>query len=296
MKKRKFKRYQEGGMTEEQAKAKGLEASKNEKVGFFERLRMGNIDDPKSEAYKRFGAGRGRVPASAPVPMMPSAPATAMPEASVQRMGMAPQMESPLAPPTVAPETSQKFPLAEEIEKTTVATPRKKATQTKKVVAKPAPKKASAPDESAAETSRLARQAKPSTKASESRSGARTRAGTPVPSDNTGKLAAVLAGVGAGGLGLKGLRQRLMRPDVGGGSASRDAASSMGNRPRLMGIDPSMESDLERMAGEGGPNFRKGGKAKAKPVMKYASGGMVGKASTRADGIAKRGKTKCKVY
>ena len=42
-------------------KAAGLEASNKEKsTGFFERLRMGNIDDPNSEAYKRLGAGRGR--------------------------------------------------------------------------------------------------------------------------------------------------------------------------------------------------------------------------------------------
>lgn len=48
------------GDTEETYKARGLEASSGEKVGFFERLRMGNIDDPNSEAYKRLGAGRGR--------------------------------------------------------------------------------------------------------------------------------------------------------------------------------------------------------------------------------------------
>ena len=42
-------------------KAAGLAASNKEKsTGFFERLRMGNIDDPSSEAYKRLGAGRGR--------------------------------------------------------------------------------------------------------------------------------------------------------------------------------------------------------------------------------------------
>ena len=42
-------------------KAEGLAASNKEKsTGFFERLRMGNIDDPSSEAYRRFGAGRGR--------------------------------------------------------------------------------------------------------------------------------------------------------------------------------------------------------------------------------------------
>ncbi|MGA0955631.1 MAG: hypothetical protein ACO3SN_07650 [Burkholderiaceae bacterium] len=56
--KKKTKRFQDGGSAED--KRRGLEASKSDKVGFFERLRMGNIDDPKSEAYKRFGAGRGQ--------------------------------------------------------------------------------------------------------------------------------------------------------------------------------------------------------------------------------------------
>jgi hypothetical protein len=59
MKKKKAKRYQEGGEAED--KKRGLAASNKEgSVGFFERLRMGNIDDPKSEAYKRFGAGGGK--------------------------------------------------------------------------------------------------------------------------------------------------------------------------------------------------------------------------------------------
>lgn len=48
-----------GDVSEASDKAAGLEASKGESVGFLERLRMGNIDDPSSEAYQRFGAGRG---------------------------------------------------------------------------------------------------------------------------------------------------------------------------------------------------------------------------------------------
>jgi hypothetical protein len=57
--KKKAKRYQEGGEAED--KKRGLAASNKEgSVGFFERLRMGNIDDPKSKAYKRFGTGRGK--------------------------------------------------------------------------------------------------------------------------------------------------------------------------------------------------------------------------------------------
>jgi hypothetical protein len=55
---------------EAEDKAAGLEASNKEKsTGFFERLRMGNIDDPNSEAYKRFGAGRGRADRAANVPV-----------------------------------------------------------------------------------------------------------------------------------------------------------------------------------------------------------------------------------
>lgn len=64
---KKIKRYEGGGEIsgevdpkEAAAKEAGLTASKGDDVGFFQRLRMGNIDDPSSEAYKRFGAGRGR--------------------------------------------------------------------------------------------------------------------------------------------------------------------------------------------------------------------------------------------
>ena len=64
----KFKRYEGGGEIsgevdpkEAAAKEAGLKASKGDDVGFFQRLRMGNIDDPSSEAYKPFGAGRGRL-------------------------------------------------------------------------------------------------------------------------------------------------------------------------------------------------------------------------------------------
>jgi hypothetical protein len=62
---KKFKRYDEGGPVDEAtAKQSGLDMSSKEKpMGFFERLRAGNIDDPSSEAYKRFGAGRGRATA-----------------------------------------------------------------------------------------------------------------------------------------------------------------------------------------------------------------------------------------
>ena len=66
-----IRRYARGGeimdtevVDEKEASDKeaGLKASKGEDVGFFKRLSMGNIDEPGSEAYQQFGAGRGRMP------------------------------------------------------------------------------------------------------------------------------------------------------------------------------------------------------------------------------------------
>jgi hypothetical protein len=59
----KVQKYADGGEVEA-LKTEGLKASAGEKVGFFERLRMGNIDEPGSEAYNRFGAGRGAAEAN----------------------------------------------------------------------------------------------------------------------------------------------------------------------------------------------------------------------------------------
>lgn len=69
--KKKVKRYQEGG--EAELKKRGLESSKGDKVGFLERLKMGNIDDPRSEAYRRFGAGRAKMDIEAITPVPESA-------------------------------------------------------------------------------------------------------------------------------------------------------------------------------------------------------------------------------
>ena len=72
------RKYAEGGSIEEQEamdKAAGLEESNKEApVGFLERLRAGNIDDPSSEAYKRFGAGRGAASRAARVPVEDAVP------------------------------------------------------------------------------------------------------------------------------------------------------------------------------------------------------------------------------
>lgn len=48
-----------GDVSEETLKQEGLKASANEDVGFFARLKAGNIDEAGSEANMRFGSGRG---------------------------------------------------------------------------------------------------------------------------------------------------------------------------------------------------------------------------------------------
>jgi gas vesicle protein len=57
---KRVRRFQEGGETAD--KMAGLAASnKDAPMGFFERLRMGNIDQEGSEAYNRLGAGRAKM-------------------------------------------------------------------------------------------------------------------------------------------------------------------------------------------------------------------------------------------
>jgi len=63
---KKQRRFQDGGdVNEAEMKQRGLDISNRareegtEKTSFFQRLREGNIDDPNSAAYKKYGAGRG---------------------------------------------------------------------------------------------------------------------------------------------------------------------------------------------------------------------------------------------
>jgi len=93
---KKAKRYEGGGEVEESsAKQRGLDISNKEApVGFFERLRAGNIDDPSSEAYKRFGAGRGRAAA----PDAPAAPAPTRPMAAASSTELSDDMYSDYGP------------------------------------------------------------------------------------------------------------------------------------------------------------------------------------------------------
>jgi hypothetical protein len=121
-------------------KDRGLEASKEDKVGFFERLRMGNIDDEGSEAYRRFGAGRGKAERT-PVETMAATPVT-RPTASAQAMPAAAAMDE-----LEAANARERIPVpaGPKVEKPRVNTQAAKpSAPTKSAPAKSAPAKTSA--------------------------------------------------------------------------------------------------------------------------------------------------------
>ena len=137
------------GDTEETYKQRGLEASKGDNVGFFERLRMGNIDQPGSEAYNRFGAGRAYADnQDAEYEAMRSAtrspsPAASAP-ASTQEADTGVQV-APIAEPSVSTAVTTSAPVR------AAAPARRRATSS----VSGSTTRASAPDESAAESRRL---------------------------------------------------------------------------------------------------------------------------------------------
>ena len=120
-------------------------------------------------------------------------------------------------------------------------------------------------DESAAETARLARQAKM----------------TDSGSKREGPSAALLA-IPAAAAAAAGMRRGIKE-----GSRRTRTEPTLESRVRMQEIDPLDQMAMDRMTGEGGR--KKGGHIKTK---KMAKGGS---ASSRADGIAQRGKTKGRI-
>jgi len=296
----KTKRYADEGLVEEDFKKKGLDSSKDDRVGFFERLRMGNIDSPSSEAYRRYGAGRGRTDADIASRMQDRAVNAAAPNQDISRMGRTVpdgQVSSPFLMGRVPMGGSREAPEESPAESSIRNLPGNQTGKMSVVDKKDAPSKV-------AKVTKKARSLPQNKKAS----GYQIDEDGPaqIGSQNTfnmdksfkakkeGSLAPIAMGSLAALLGASALSKRAKQ----GGTKPIDSRPSSGGRnPRLMGIDPMMEGDLERMAGEGGPNFKKGGKtkARAKPMQKFASGGSVSSASKRGDGIAQKGKTKGRI-
>lgn len=297
------RKFAEGGMTdaEQEAadKAAGLAESNKEKpVGFFERMRMGNIDAPDSDAYKRFGAGRGaasraaRVPVEDAVPSKAEAAPAAMPTMGEDERPAATGMGAATVPakPAVSVAVSKPAP------KPIAAAPMPKPAAP--VAAAPAKRPIPAVNElEEYENSKNA--AKKATQKAE----AEKRQFTPPTEEETQKgMEAAVSMLGAGA-SLKSL-QALAKKLANKGSpvklnkipAKGPEALRIGNKP-----SPSTAPYLKELpytptkisSGQPQIAMKKGGK-----VKKMAQGGATSQASSasrRGDGIATKGKTRGKM-
>lgn len=294
----KFKRYEGGGEVEESAaKQRGLDISNKEKpVGFFERIRMGNIDDPSSEAYKRFGAGRGRAASTAeedrpkPVPRPPAKPNP------IFAAGEAQGKRQPSGDASVAEDYSgaRTKPIVTTSEK-------------KPAASKPASKPAEAKPKMEAVSKSSYDGPLRGMRSDMRSSGADKRGETDMSNYKPRRSSGSSSTDGRGETDMSNYK-----PRRSSGSSSTDTRgeTDMSNyKPRRSSDAPDMSnytprrtpgplSDVRRPGTNvnyenddtSDMSFRKGGK-----VKKYASGGMVSAASKRADGIASKGKTRCKI-
>ena len=315
---KKIRRFAGGGDTTESDKAEGLKASSGEKVGFFDRLRMGNIDQEGSEAYKRFGAGRGKMERT-PVEDAVAVPVTRAAAPVMDELEAADirHRESPIevSPGPRATPSSESKPSGG---KTSIASTSKKRGPMREeaMTFEPGPLRSNYSNEGRGKERAEAKELIPSGKGENA----------PVVGEKTEKMsdaernisnALAVTGVGGGAAGLYKAKKIL--------DARKAAAEGLKKRAELKriteeGIRQNRKSDdlseinksvtqglrenktmnpLSWMAGPKGmaENFKRGGKVKAKtPAKKMSSGGTTSQASRRGDGIALRGKTRGGIY
>ena len=342
---KKIKRFQEGGVSD---KDRGLEASKEDKVGFFERLRMGNIDDEGSEAYRRFGAGRGKAERT-PVETMAATPTTrptaaamperdAMEEANAQKpipvpAGPRAEQPKPGGKPRVnaqaaKPSAPAKSTPAKSSRAKTSAYPMTGAQPTTKTY-----ERSGGP--TADELANYKPPAKNQSLASQIPGGSNTK---PVAGEKTEKmsdaernisnmLAATGVGAGAAGLLYKGKKMLNARKAAKEGARKRAnlrrdaeegidrnladefqnyspsaAKKAIAAKQRLAKTKAERSRDLS--AGQAKTKFTSASKTPSKKTKKFDDsesnvefkrGGSISGASKRADGIATKGKTRCKM-
>jgi len=341
---KKFKRYQDGGDVAAD-KQRGLDISnKEEPVGFFERIRMGNIDEPGTEAYNRFGAGRGR--AAAPAPAAPAAPAIPAAPAASSRP-LSDDMYSDYGPSAGRSSSETITPTRPMATKPVV--PAKPAATPVPPLRNTGPDRSSLINKPPAYAGPLrgmrsdAGASKPAASAASQIPGQSAKApqGEKIDSSETSRnIENAMLATGAGGVGLAGL-YKLGKMMKGGREAAgkvapylkelgtsapkkllegprkaskssdvtdvvpkstsyrsltgkaREDARANEARDKLMKSDfvkkPKKGLDESDTTG-GAIGYKRGGKTK-----NYASGGMVSSASRRADGIATKGKTRCKI-
>ena len=308
---KKFKRYEGGGTVmgemdpkEAAAKEAGLRASKGEDVGFFERMRMGNIDHPGSEAYNRFGAGRGRATPAPAAPVAPAAPAVAP---------AAPSMPAASSRPLSDDMYSDFGPSAGRSSSETITPTRPMATKPVVPARPPAtpvpPLRNTGPDRSSLIN-------KPSLNPNFSNEGrnkpapaapAKPSMNIPAMRDNAKAALAedpssLMGMAGAGAAALFGASRlgKMFKGAKKVASASRDLVTSPAAKSAMGKADDAKAAKAYDKLKKS--SFTKGddvtdvvAKKRGGAVKKYASGGMVSSASRRADGIATKGKTRGKM-
>ncbi len=310
---KKFKRYDEGGSVEEaMAKQRGLDISNKEApVGFFERIRAGNIDQPGSEAYNRFGAGRGRdrgesVSVNQPMPSAPSMPAASS-------RPLSDDMYSDYGPSAGRSSSETITPTRQVMNKPTL--PARPSTASKP---KPEQDRIGMPQtpqyagplrgmRSDAGTSppiathggprdeeKLLKPAKPSMDTKTMNENAK-KAMADDPSSLMG-----MAGAGAAALFGASKLGKLFKGAKKAAGAGRDLVVSSPKGSAMGKADDAKAAKAYDKLKKS--KFTKGddvtdvtAKKRGGAVKKYASGGMVSSASRRADGIATKGKTRGKM-
>jgi hypothetical protein len=326
----KFKRYEGGGEImgetdpkEAADKEAGLRASKGEDVGFLQRLRMGNIDDPSSEAYKRFGAGRGRAtsaPAAeeeAPKPQAVARPpakpnpifAAGLEQGKRQPSGDASVAEDYSGPRTKPIVTSAEKPAAS---KPTAPKPTESKTkETDKPSKYPGALRGMRSDAGTGLPVQSGRRPDEEAAADKIPTGSKTKApeGEKIDSSETSRnIGNALMAVGAGGAAASAYKLKKM---YDASKAAKQALSSTKRleKPGTVAGKDFLVRDYEgaaKTASKGVPKKQLGykkdsdvtdviAKKRGGSVNKYASGGMTSSASRRADGIATKGKTRGKV-
>lgn len=268
--KKRMRRFEEGGSTEAADKAEGLRKSAKDRVSLLDRIRMGNIDDPSSQAYKQLGAGRARAGREAADTQLESevmraserAPrmSTPAPAAPTPRPPAPPARPSPVDAGEVRAETGDVSSLRRNTETGDLYSPNAPITRPSAPMRRPAP---------AVRTRSVdLPSAKMSGGADEDRRTASVAQAAPAAS--TPAAAASFAATPASSPVAKLTPQAQKVKNF----LDRFSAHARGVREGLK--EPAMA---------------KGGKVKS-----YANGGSVSSASTRADGCAMRGKTRGRIY
>lgn len=312
---KKRRRFAEGGIAAD--KEAGLKASQGEKVGFFERLRMGNIDDEGSEAYRRFGAGR----AKADRDMANEAAAMKAVDASRAAASLSSSDDA---------DSGAFYEAGSGVENDTKPSmPKRRAsTQAAKpsAPAKAAPKmqeqtyrrtsgdsgERSRPDTSNYSNEGRGRVAPKPLVEQIPRDKSTVVGGERVSGSELGRnIANTALALGPGRLGGLSTIPAEIRGAKGAQEAYNKAATArrtaemranadvtkFASKPKATQTNPAKTTkkfDDE----EAGIEFKRGGKVKkpSMPMKKMASGGMTSGASKRGDGIAQRGKTRGRIY